>query len=417
MTTKKPSTAILHYSAPPVIGGVEGVIEAHAQIFLENQYPIAIIAGKGSPQALPEGVDLHILPMLDTQHELILAAAEQLNVGTVPRNFDALKQQLLEDLGPLLAMYDNLIVHNVFTKHFNLPLTAALVSLIEAGGVANGIAWHHDFTWTSPRSRSKVHDGYPWDLLRSYRPDLRHVTISQERREELVGLYGCDEEDIQVIYNGVDPQQMWGLGQESWGLVQRLDLLNADLIMLMPVRVTRAKNIEFALDVVATLVERGMGIKLLLSGPPDPHDPNSLAYFQSLQQRRDDLGLGEAMHFIFESGPDPQQQYQIPLDVVAELYRVADVMFMPSHQEGFGMPVLEAGLLGTAVAASSSVPAAAEIGREDVLQFGANQSARSLAERLAAWVGNDRRLNLARHTRQNYTWQAIFERQIKPLLK
>ncbi len=416
MSATKPTTAILHYSAPPVVGGVEGVMEAHANIFLENDFPIAIIAGRGAQEALPPGVKLHILPVLDSQHEQILEVTQHLNKGRIPENFEELRQQLVGDLKPVVAQYDNLIVHNVFTKHFNLPLTAALVHLIESGEIANPIAWHHDFTWTSPRSRSKVHEGYPWDLLRDYRQDVRHVTISQERREELAGLYGCAKDDIRVIYNGVDPQQMWGLSQESWQLVQRLDLLSADLIMLMPVRVTRAKNIEYALDVAAAIKDQGLRIKLLLSGPPDPHEPQSMAYFRSLQERRDSLGLAGTMHFIYESGPDPERPYQVSLDVVADLYRVADLMFMPSHQEGFGMPVLEAGLLSTAVAAADAVPAATEIGEGDVLRFNPGQPARELAERLVSWAESDQRVCLARRTRQQYTWQAIFEQQIRPLL-
>ncbi len=35
MSPVKPTTAILHYTAPPIIGGVEGVMDAHARIFLQ----------------------------------------------------------------------------------------------------------------------------------------------------------------------------------------------------------------------------------------------------------------------------------------------------------------------------------------------------------------------------------------------
>jgi len=53
MTLEKPTTAILHYTAPPVVGGVEAVIDAHARIFLQMGYPVSIIAGQGSKDALP----------------------------------------------------------------------------------------------------------------------------------------------------------------------------------------------------------------------------------------------------------------------------------------------------------------------------------------------------------------------------
>jgi glycosyltransferase involved in cell wall biosynthesis len=122
------------------------------------------------------------------------------------------------------------------------------------------------------------------------------------------------------------------------------------------------------------------------------------------------------MKFVFESGPIPEKSHIISLDVVADLYRVADLMFIPSHQEGFGMPVLEAGLLGVPVIASDAVPAAKEIGSEEVMRFKLDQPPQQLAQRLLTWVEADNRLRLARRTRQNYTWQAIFRRDIEPLL-
>lgn len=416
MTTPKPSTAILHYSAPPVIGGVEAVMEAHARTFLQMGYPVAMIAGQGSLAALPQGCQLFLVPEMDTQHPDILNAGEMLEIGEVPSDFDTLSQQLGDTLAPLVSRFDNLIVHNVFTKHFNLPLTRAIFDLLDSGTIRNCIAWHHDFTWTSPRSRSKVHAGYPWDLLRTFRPDVTHVTISQQRHHELAGLYNCSGEKIHVIYNGVDAAETFGLTNEGSDLIQRLGLLAADLIMLMPVRVTKAKNIEYALEVVAALKAGGVRVKLLLTGPPDPHDARIMAYFRSLQEKRDTLGLQQEMHFVFESGPQPGEPYLISLDVVFDLYRVADVMFMPSHQEGFGMPVLEAGLLGLPVVASDSVPAAKEIGGEDLFQFSLERPPEWLAKQLLAWTADDKRLRLARRTRQAFTWEAIFRDKIEPLL-
>jgi glycosyltransferase involved in cell wall biosynthesis len=416
MPKAEPGTAILHYSAPPVIGGVEGVMDAHARIFLEKGYPVTIIAGQGAVDALPLGCEFILIPEMDSQHPDILAASATLERGEIPADFDSLTQQLLAALRPLLPRFNNLIVHNVFTKEFNLPLTAALWKLLDDGMVNNCIAWHHDFTWTSSRSRHKVHEGYPWDLLRTYRPDVTQVTISQQRKQELVGLYSCPEQAVQVIVNGVNATQVFGLTAEGAALVDRIELLEADLILLMPVRVTKNKNVEYALEVAAALKEEGIKPKLVLTGPPDPHDDQSMAYFRGLQERRDALGLQGEMHFVFESGPDAGEPYQIPLEVVYDLYRVADLMFMPSYQEGFGMPVLEAGLLGLPVVASDTVPAAQEIGSEDVMLFNLDQPPKALAKELLNRASADKRLGLARRTRQNYTWEAIFEKKIAPLL-
>ncbi len=411
-----PSIAILHYSASPVIGGVEAVIDAHVRLLVAAGYPVTVVAGRGAADALPAGSNFVEIAAMDTQHPAILAASAHLDAGTVPADFAALTAQLRTALEPVLANFDLVIAHNVFFKHFNLPLTAALTELLDAGRLPRTIAWGHDFTWTSPNSRSKVHDGYPWDLLRTYRQAMTYVAVSAQRQGELAGLLEIAPEQIRVVYNGVDAGDLLGLSPEGAGLVQRLGVYDAGLVLLMPVRVTKAKNIEFALSVVAELKCMGEQPLLILTGPPDPHDARSMAYFHALQRRRAELGVEDAMRFVFESGPDPETGLLIPPTTVGDLYRVADVLFMPSHREGFGMPVLESGLAGVPVAASTAVPAAVELAGDAALFFEPDEAPAAVARRLAAWLTANPVARLRRRTRQRYTWEAIFAHDIEPLL-
>lgn len=415
MSSTPARVAMLHYSAPPVVGGVEAVIQAHAQILLRAGYPVTVIAGRGEPEALPPGADLILVPEIDSQHAEIARMSARLEEGRVPAAFEALCARLAGALAPILSSFDRLIVHNVWTKHFNLALTAALDRLLDQAPAPHCIAWCHDFTWTSPSSRSKVHAGYPWDLLRTRRPDVTYVVVSQRRQQELAGLFGCPTDEIRVIYNGVDPQGLLGLSAEGAALIERLALMDSDLNLLMPVRVTQAKNIEYALRVAAALKARGCRLKLVLTGPPDPHDAGSMAYFRSLQDLRQKLGVVEEMRFVFESGRDPGEPYFVGADVVGDLFRVSDVMFMPSHREGFAMPVLEAGLAGLPVVCTG-VPAAVEIGGQDVIQFDLDEDPDALAGRLLDWAEHSTVHRLRRRVRQSYTWQAIFRRDLEPLL-
>jgi len=409
------SVGILHYSAPPVIGGVEAVIQAHVRLLIQAGYPTTVIAGRGDQSALPPGTSFLSLPEIDSQYPAVMRISADLEQGRLTADFDALVGRISEALDPVVGQFDHLIVHNIFGKHFNLPLTAALYGLMDRGAVRRCIAWGHDFSWTSPNSRSKVHSGYPWDLLRTQRADVIYIVVSQQRQWELAGLFDCGLEEIQVIYNGVDPADLLGLSSEGKALIKRLGLLESDLNLLMPVRVTQAKNIEYALRVVAALKGHGWKLKLVLSGPPDPHDQSSLDYYHSLQELRSDLGVDNEMRFVYESGATPEQAYTIDSRVVGDLMRVSDVMFMPSHREGFGMPVLEAGLAGVPVV-STSVPAAVEITHNNVVLFEPDQDPAATASQIIDLVESNPIARLRRTFRREYTWQAIFERQIEPLI-
>ncbi len=408
--------AMLHYTAPPVSGGVESVIKAHARLFLQAGFEVIVIAGRGAATALAEGVQFQLIPELDSLHPRAAAISAALEQGNVPADFGTVASGLAQTLAPILSRCDHVIVHNVFTKHFNLPLTAALCDLLDAHVLWQCLAWCHDFTWTSPHSRAKVHPGYPWDLLRTRRPDVNYVVVSRERQRALAQLFNCAPALIQVIYNGVDPDVLLGLSAKGRALIDRLGFRDGDLIILMPVRITTAKNIELALQVTAVLKARGCQPRLIVTGPPDPHDRDSLAYFQSLQKLRQQLGVESDARFVFESGSDSDRPNVIDEQRVAELWRVSDVLFMPSHREGFGMPILEAGLIGIPVVCTNSVPAAQEIGGEDVVRFDANDSPEFIADLIRARAQHSPAQRLRRRIKQDYSWPAIFRREIAPLL-
>ncbi len=407
--------ALFHYSVAPVVGGVEAVIQAHARLLLNAGHQVRLVAGVGSQDSLPQGAEFVNIPQVSSLDPEVVKVSQALEHGHVPEDFEPLSASIEAELIEALASTDIVIIHNILTKHFNLPLTAALMRLIDRGHIQRGIAWCHDFSWTSPHSQSLVHPGYPWDLLRTYRADVTYVTVSRTRQAELAGLFKCPTELIHVVYNGVDPVDIFGLSTESQQLIERLDLAKSDLIMLMPVRITQAKNIELALQVVARLKAGGMQIKLVVTGPPDPHDPGDMQYYGSLLDLRRQLGIAREARFVYEMGLQAGQGYTIGFQQVSELLRVCDVLFMPSHREGFGMPILEAGLVGMPIF-TTAIPAAQEIGGSEVMRFSADDPAEKVAGMISSWANSSRTQILRRRVRNDLTWQAIFQHEMLPLL-
>ncbi len=86
-STKLSNVAILHYTAAPVVGGVENVILEHTHIFLEAGYPITILAGRGEKEAFPPGTGFVSIPELDSKYPEILKLSDELDEGRVPPNF------------------------------------------------------------------------------------------------------------------------------------------------------------------------------------------------------------------------------------------------------------------------------------------------------------------------------------------
>jgi len=155
---------------------------------------------------------------------------------------------------------------------------------------------------------------------------------------------------------------------------------------------------------------------LVISGPPDPHDSQNMAYFNALQKQRQTLGLEKEAIFIYQSGLDPDQPYLIDMTVVADLLRAADIVFMPSHREGFGMPVVEAGLAGVPVI-STGIPASQEIGQGDVTIFNLDAPPSETAKQVLEVLTHNPVSKMRQKMRLGYTWEAIFRNDIQPLIE
>lgn len=399
---------LLHYAAPPVVGGVESVIGHHARMMADAGHQVALIAGRGG-QTDPR-VAFTALPLADSRHPEVLAVKAGLDAGRVPASFPPLVERLVEEVGAATAGTDWLIAHNVCSLNKNLALTAALKRLSEERPRPRLMLWHHDLAWTTPRYQPELHAGFPWDLLRRDWPEAVQVTISETRRHELADLLGVPPTRIHVIPNGVDAAQFLRLEAQTQALADQLELMDAAPLLLLPVRLTPRKNIELALHVLAQARARFPQAALVVTGPMGPHNPANVEYFARLRALRGELGLQGAAHFLAELSDE-----YLPDAVIADFYQLADGLFFPSREEGFGIPVLEAGLAGLPVFCAD-IPPLRELGEGCAVFFSPDANPAEVAAQVTAHYAADPLFKLRRRVRAHYTWKRIYADLIDPLL-
>jgi glycosyltransferase involved in cell wall biosynthesis len=386
--------ALIHYTASPVTGGVEAVMAVHARLLREAGHDVRVVAGRGDAELVPE---------LDSRHPDVEAVAGRLVRGDdAAPEFEALCGRIAGRLRPLLADRDVVIAHNVLTMPFNLPLAAAL-----AGARQPLVAWTHDLAWVNPRYADFQRPGWPWSLLREAQPGVRYVAISRLRRREMTSLMGLAPARVPVVPNGVDPATFWGLGPVARDLAGRADLVGADPLVLVPVRITRRKRLELALAAAACLLPAHPRLRMAVSGPLGPHSADNAAHADDLMRQRSALRLDGVVHFLYEfAGPDGEH----PVDdrTIAELYRMADVVLLPSESEGFGLPVLEAGL-SRAPLVCADIPVLREVAGGGAWTFPAGSGGDAVAAAAERALAS-RAARLRRRTLDGYGWPAVLER-------
>ncbi|MEW5939585.1 MAG: glycosyltransferase [Chloroflexota bacterium] len=403
------NVAILHYSVPPIVGGVESVIAHHARLMSADGHSVRLLAARGEP--LGDRVPLTKIPLADSLHPRVSEMKEQLDRGEATAVFESLRDELAGQLQAALLGMDVLIAHNVCSLNKNLALAAALHQLHASRKLPRLILWHHDLAWTTPRYRRELHDGYPWDLLRTDWGDTRHVVVSELRRKELAGLMNLDPASIHVVPNGVDAARFYKLEPQTRSLLERVNLLDAAPILALPVRVTPRKNIELAVRTLAGLKKRFPQAALVVTGPLGPHNGDNRAYFESLKELRARLGLQSSAHFLAEL-----TDAFLPDEVIADFYRVADALILPSREEGFGIPVIEAAF-SHLPAFCADIPSLRELGLQDAAFFSPDEDPARVADLIAAYFQSAPPARLAMRARLSFRWEAIYRQRVAPLLQ
>ena len=401
--------ALLHYASPPIIGGVESVLAQHARLMTKAGHTVTILAGRG--EIFDERIPVRIIPMLDSRNAEVLAVKRELDQSQYTPSFDRLQNQIQQELLPEFQKFDILIAHNIASLHKNLALTAALHAAHQLPGFPPLVLWHHDLAWTTPRYHSEMHAGFPWDLLRRDWGNVTHVVVSEVRREELANLLGIDRGGIRVIPNGVDTHVFFKLEPQTIRLIEQLGLLEADPLLLLPVRLTPRKNIELALSVLEELRKQFPKAMLLVTGPEGPHNPANAAYRMHLLALRDELKLQNAAHFLAEVTAEP-----IPDTVMADFYRLSDALILPSLEEGFGIPLIEAAFSSLPVFCSD-IPVLRELCGRDANYFDPGADPHSIARMIFDELQSETASRWRRRAKHAFSWDSIYTYHIGPLIE
>lgn len=397
---------MLHYTPPGVVGGAENVILQHAAALAARGVTVEVAAGRSGDTVLPTAV----IPEIDAAGPQGSAVEAELAQGVVSPRFWRLRARVVAALRPLVQAADLTVVHNAFTLHFSLPFTAALWSLAGSGKGGKMVAWTHDLSWTNQLYLPQLHGGYPWDLLRQPCPRVRYIAVSETRRQELLALWNGRGPSVDVVSNGVDVAGFLQLSRRVREIAAHHRLFERDAVLLLPVRITRRKNIELGIRATAELVRRGQDVVYLISGPEAPHHPGrSRTYLEELKQLRAELTLENRVVFLSDELGENLEAGEI-----AQLYRLSDVLLFPSSHEGFGLPAIEAGL-ARVPAVLSDIGVLREVAGDDAVYIGLQDSADTIAGKIEETL-RDSRARLFRRVMRDFSWDGIVDSAILPLL-
>ncbi|MEM0895505.1 MAG: glycosyltransferase family 4 protein [Verrucomicrobiota bacterium] len=404
------TVALLHYAYPPVVGGVEFVMEQHTDLFARNGYAVRIITGHG--ESALENVTIREIPELLPSHPLVVEAQEEIrkDPGHAPK-FEALTDYFTKAFREAIEGCDAVIVHNVMMMHFNLAATTAIARLAEENtGEVRFINWIHDLAAINPDYDFGPHlKSPPFRQITLLPKGMQSVIISKNRQRELVKLTGASSRDCPVVPNGVESIRLLRLTRDVRRFNRRFGIIYNEFVLIQPARILRRKNVEYGIRVLAELRKLGHSAFYMVTGAPDPHHEASREYGTELKKIVVEEGLERDFAFVSEYFPVSDT------DLIG-LYSISDALFLPSKQEGFGLPLLEAGVFRLPTFCPRIEPMQSILDH-NVSLFDLDEPPAAVAKRLIRFLQADPGHLARKQVLQRYSWDLLFEKKIQPLLK
>jgi glycogen synthase len=174
--------------------------------------------------------------------------------------------------------------------------------------------------WVDKHPQSHIHGIEHWMANRADQV----IACSAYMRDHISDVYGIEEERIAVIPNGIDPADLQPAdGEEMSRLRLRFAQPNEQLVLLVG-RLVYEKGFQVALEAMPRVIEELENVRFLVAG--------SGTHEQDLRAQATTLGLDGHGTFLGWIGDD----------VLHTLYRIADLVVVPSIYEPFGLVALEA---------------------------------------------------------------------------
>ena len=187
----------------------------------------------------------------------------------------------------------------------------------------------------------------------------RLIANTSGERAELIELYSAEPDKVVVVPPGVD-LTLFSPGDRRQARAEVGLPLDA-MVLLFVGRIQPLKAPEVLVEAAAELLARhpqwrGQLVVAVLGGPSG----SGLAHPQSLQDLATTLGVQAQVRFV----------PPVPRTELAQWYRAADLVAVPSHSESFGLVAVEAQACGAPVVAARVGGLPSAVGEAGVLVDG-----------------------------------------------
>lgn len=293
-------------------------------------------------------------------------------------------QRLFDCLSQCLSCFDIVITHDLIYQPDAMKWNIA-------------IRQYAKFHPRRPKWLHWIHSATPLSALVD---DMEHLSMASEPvqnswlvfpndtdLERVRKRFGFPRDRCWCVWHAVDLEEHYGfVSDDALRIAKASGLLYLDVVGLLPVRLDRGKQIEFAIEIFAEIIREGRGAVLIVIDFHSRGDEKR-AYRDQLVHLGQEIGSNVLFTSVLNMDT-------VSRETILALMRAANVFILPSRSESYSLVTQEAALSRTILVLNASYPPMKELWGPCAIyaDFGSNINADTLEDGSTNVEYTDRRM-------------------------
>ena len=311
---------------------------------------------------------------------------------------------------------DFLITHDWHFIDTYIPYWTALrESIPNLPNLKQILAWTHSAPSTRPNLENNIHAN-----RYTMAPKTKLVYLNHDKIIDLAEMVGGWAKDVRVVHNSRDPRTCWNLDPFVNKLIDKYDLLSADIISVYPVstpRMISGKGVDKVIKIHSKLKELGYKTRLIVCSA-HANANRDKGMIADLYVWAADMNINKE-ELIFTSLEEvPKYEQGVPANIVSDLFRLSNIFIFPTISENSSLVMAEAMLASNLLVLNKNVGTLREHAGEKAIYFDFTYRENikdnenyflDLAKNIASEFENDKALQVKRRVFQKQNYDAMFK--------
>lgn len=387
-----------------------------AEVLANNGYIVTMLTGDGKVEGT--NIKTSTIPELSPNYPNTRNMQRILGLGSLPESYEYKLQNFQKRIETEIGDIDTVVIHNIMTMPFNLIATEAFWNFIEKNPQKRFFIWTHDLVWLMDDYKNFWHDRRPWSLMKMSIPNVTYIAVSEFRKRQIAEFLNIPRKKIVVVPNVLKYQDFLRFDGYTNSVIRQLGIFQRYPVILLPSRILPRKNLERSIKIISVLKNTFPDILGIITGIPERENGSVSHYSQALMNLIEENSLGKNVIFLASTFEELQIPHEKNRDVVHDLYFISHLVLFLSTDEGFGLPVIEAGAARTPIALSP-LPVFREIAGENAIYLPTDESPEYNTTRLIRYFTENQSKSdlLFKSIFNRYNWDTLWDDYLKDIFQ